>query len=514
VGRGHDANAHPGIDQENGQHGEVGRMAVRKIAHPSVEDRKAKGLAARDRAAPSGHTKWRPAADRPDPVGLLTEQDTTREPDLVPVRHGRMMVSPFTFYRGAAKIMAADLKDTPVAGLETQLCGDAHLSNFGLFASPERVLLFDVNDFDETLPGPFEWDVKRMAASFAIAGRNNGFAKADTRAATLASVRAYREAMASFAQLGTMEIWYAHLDEDELMSAIRTAVAGTKKEAKGAKKGKKDEKQEKQAKMAGKRAEKLATKAHTRDSLQALSKLAELVDGKYRIVSQPPIVVPSRDLASTYGLSRDQVVPVIHEQFRAYRATLQDDRRHLLERFEVVDMARKVVGVGSVGTRAFIVLLQGRDAQDPLFLQIKEATASVMEPYLGKSRYKQHGERVVQGQRMMQAASDIYLGWTRGLDVRRHFYWRQLRDMKGSADPEAMAPVGLTFYARTCGWTLARAHARSGDAVAIAAYLGDSDAFDKSITDFSQRYADQNERDYQEFVNAVRSGRLEAVEGV
>jgi uncharacterized protein (DUF2252 family) len=489
-------------------------MAVRKIAHPSVEDRKAKGLEARDRAAPSGHTKWRPAVDRPDPVGLLEEQDTTREQDLVPVRHGRMMVSPFTFYRGAAKIMAADLKDTPVAGLETQLCGDAHLSNFGLFASPERVLLFDVNDFDETLPGPFEWDVKRMAASFAIAGRNNGFSKADTRAATLASVKAYREAMASFAQMGTMDIWYAQLDEDELMSTIRSAVAGTKKEAKGAKKEKKDEKQEKQAKIAGKRAEKLAAKAHTRDSLQALSKLAELVDGQYRIVSQPPIVVPARDLAATYGLSRDQVVPVIHDQFRAYRATLQDDRRHLLERFDVVDVARKVVGVGSVGTRAFIVLLQGRDAQDPLFLQIKEATASVLEPYLGKSRYKQHGERVVQGQRMMQAASDIYLGWTKGLDVRRHFYWRQLRDMKGSADPEAMAPVGLTFYARTCGWTLARAHARSGDAVAIAAYLGESDAFDKSITDFSERYADQNERDYEEFVNAVRSARLEAVEGV
>jgi uncharacterized protein (DUF2252 family) len=410
--------------------------------------------------------------------------------------------------------MAADLKDTPVAGLETQLCGDAHLSNFGLFASPERVLLFDVNDFDETLPGPFEWDVKRMAASFAIAGRNNGFSKADTRAATLASVTAYREAMASFAQMGTMEIWYAHLDEDELMSAIRSAVAGTKKEAKGAKKEKKDEKQEKLAKIAGKRAEKLAAKAHTRDSLQALSKLAELADGEYRIVSQPPIVVPARDLASAYGLSRDQVVPAIHEQFRAYRATLQDDRRHLLERFEVVDLARKVVGVGSVGTRAFIVLLQGRDAQDPLFLQIKEATASVLEPYLGKSRYKQHGERVVQGQRMMQAASDIYLGWTKGLDVRRHFYWRQLRDMKGSADPEAMAPIGLTFYARTCGWTLARAHARSGDAVALAEYLGGSDALDKSITDFSERYADQNERDYEEFVNAVRSGRLEAIEGV
>jgi uncharacterized protein (DUF2252 family) len=494
-------------------------MAVQKIAHPSIDDRRAKGLEARDRAAPSSHTKWRPAGDRPDPVALLAEQDTTREPDLVPVRHGRMMVSPFTFYRGAAKIMAADLKDTPVAGLETQLCGDAHLSNFGVFASPERVLLFDLNDFDETLPGPFEWDVKRMAASFTIAARNNGFSPVDTRAATLASVTAYREAMASFAQMPTMDIWYAHLDENELMSAIRNTVAETRKEAKGAKAakkktGKRDVKEDKLAKLAGKRAEKTAAKAHTRDSLQALSKLGELVNGTYRIVSQPPIVVPARDLAATYGLSLDEVIPAIHEQFRAYRSTLQDDRRHLLERFEVVDAARKVVGVGSVGTRAFIVLLQGRDARDPLFLQIKEATASVLEPYLRKSRYKQHGERVVQGQRMMQAASDIYLGWTKGLDVRRHFYWRQLRDMKGSALPESMAPLGLTFYAGVCGWTLARAHARSGDPVAIAEYLGTSDAFDTSITDFSQRYADQNEQDYQEFVKAVRSGRLEAVEGV
>jgi len=494
-------------------------MAVRRIAHPSIDDHRAKGLEARDRAAPSSHTKWRTAADRPDPVALLEEQDTTREQDLVPVRHGRMMVSPFTFYRGAAKIMAADLKDTPVAGLETQLCGDAHLSNFGLFASPERRLLFDLNDFDETLPGPFEWDVKRMAASFEIAGRNNGFAEADTGAAVLASVRAYREAMAEFAQMGTMDIWYAQLDEDELMGAIRNAVAGTRKEAKGAKVAKKkpekrDVKEDKLAKRAEKVAGKTAAKAHTRDSLQALSKLGELVDGKYQIVSQPPVVVPSRDLAATYGLSPDQVAPAIREQFRAYRATLQDDRRYLLERFEFVDIARKVVGVGSVGTRAFIVLLQGRDAHDPLFLQVKEATASVLEAYLGKSRYHQHGERVVQGQRMMQAASDIYLGWTKGLDVRRHFYWRQLRDMKGSVEVETLRPVGLTFYARTCGWTLARAHARSGDPVAIAAYLGTSDAFDTSITDFSQRYADQNEQDYQQFVKAVQSGRLEAVEGV
>jgi uncharacterized protein (DUF2252 family) len=415
--------------------------------------------------------------------------------------------------------MAADLKDTPVAGLGAQLCGDAHLSNFGAFASPERRLLFDLNDFDETLPGPFEYDVKRMAASFTIAARNNGFSKADTRAATLASARAYREAMAGFAQMPTMDIWYAYLDEDELRGAIRSTVAGlTKaKDAKAAKKGKqarKDEQQAKLAKLAEKRAAKTAAKAHTRDSLQALSKLGELADGTYRIVSQPPVVVPFRDWTATYGLPADEVDKVIREQFRAYRATLQDDRRRLLERFQVVDAARKVVGVGSVGTRAFIVLLQGRDAQDPLFLQVKEATASVLEPYLGKSRYRQHGERVVQGQRMMQAASDIYLGWTKGVDVRRHFYWRQLRDMKGSALVEAMVPPALTFYAGICGWTLARAHARSGDPVAIAEYLGSSDAFDRSITDFSQRYADQNEQDYQDFLKAVKSGRLDAVEGV
>jgi uncharacterized protein (DUF2252 family) len=500
--------------------GEVGLMAVKKIAHPSVDERRARGAEAQTRTPLSSHEGWLPATGRPDPVALLEEQNFTREPDLVPVRHGRMMVSPFTFYRGAAKIMAADLKDTPVAGLDAQLCGDAHLSNFGVFASPERRLLFDLNDFDETLPGPFEYDVKRMAASFAIAARNNGFSTADARAATAASVTAYREAMAGFAGMPTMDVWYAHLSEDELMVAIRGVVAETVKEvkqekkAKERKKEKKEEKAEKLAKKAEKRAVKTAAKAHTRDSLQALSKLGELVDGKYRIASQPPIVVPARDLAATYGLSPDEIMPAIHEQFRAYRATLQDDRRRLLERFQIVDAARKVVGVGSVGTRAFIVLLQGRDARDPLFLQIKEATASVLEDHLPKSRYRQHGERVVQGQRMMQAASDIYLGWTKGYDVSRHFYWRQLRDMKGSALVEAMTPLGLTFYARICGWTLARAHARSGDPVAISAYLGGNDAFDRSITDFSRRYADQNEQDYQEFVKAIRSGRLEAQEGV
>jgi uncharacterized protein (DUF2252 family) len=496
-------------------------MAVRQIAHPSIDERRASGQEALNRTPVSSHQGWRPAGNRLDPVALLEEQNLTREPDLVPVRHGRMMVSPFTFYRGAARIMAADLNDTPVAGLNAQLCGDAHLSNFGVFASPERTLLFDLNDFDETLPGPFEYDVKRMAASFTIAARNNGFFQADALAVTAASATAYREAMLAFADMRTMDIWYAHIDESELRASVRGMVTGAVKEEKeekvGNPKGKKEKEAKKEAKAAEKAektAEKSARKAHTRDSLQALSKLGELVDGQYRIASQPPIVVPARDLAATYGLSATEVDHAIREQFRAYRATLQPDRRHLLERFEIVDMARKVVGVGSVGTRAFIVLLQGRDAHDPLFLQIKEATTSVLEGHLPSSRFKQHGQRVVQGQRMMQAASDIYLGWTIGLDKSRHFYWRQLRDMKGSAVVESMRPMTLALYARTCGWTLARAHARSGDPVAIAEYLGGSDAFDRSITDFSHRYADQNEHDYQEFVNAVRSGRLEAREGV
>jgi uncharacterized protein (DUF2252 family) len=478
-------------------------MAIAKVAHPSVDERRAKGREGRDRSALLGHSGWVPAADRPDPVALLEAQNLTREPDLVPVRHGRMMLSPFTFYRGAAKIMATDLKDTPTAGLHVQLCGDAHLSNFGVFASPERALLFDLNDFDETLPGPFEYDVKRMAASFTIAARNNGFTKSDARAATLASVAAYRAAMAQFAAMGNMEIWYARLSEDDLMKAIN-AVAGRVKSKEEAA----------QAKQGERVAHLTAAKAHTRDSLQALSKLGELVDGRYRIVSQPPVVVPARDLEAMYGYSAEQLQDLIHQEFRAYRMTLQHDRRHLLERFEVVDMARKVVGVGSVGTRAFIVLLQGRDERDPLFLQVKEATASVLEDHLPKSRFKQPGERVVQGQRMMQAASDIYLGWTKGIEANRYLYWRQLRDMKGSAVVEAMTPLGLRFYGGICGWTLARAHARSGDGVALAEYLGKSDKFDRSITDFSERYADQNERDYQAFADAVRSGRLQAITGV
>ena len=503
-------------------------MTGTTIAHPSADDRRAHGLDARAHTPPSSHAGWTPAPDRPDPIALLEEQNRTREPDLVPVRHGRMIVSPFTFYRGAAKIMAADLAGTPTAGLTVQLCGDAHLSNFGGFASPERRLLFDLNDFDETLPGPFEYDVKRMAASFTIAARNNGLTAGEGKSATAGSVRAYRQAMSGFAGMRTMDLWYAHLSEDDLRAAIaKIAPQGLRK---------KDVKRVKDSKLstaskgwstrptqqidtevarrAARQGDKIMRKAHTRDSLQALSKLGEYVDGRYRIVSQPPVVIPARDLAAAYGLAAEELETVIHHQFREYRANLPHDRQRLLERFDIIDMARKVVGVGSVGTRAFIVLLQGRDPQDPLFLQIKEATRSVLEDHLPQSWYGNPGERVVQGQRLMQAASDIYLGWTKGVQADRYYYWRQLRDMKASALVDTMTAAVLEFYAGLCGWTLARAHARSGDPIAITGYLGADDAFDRSITKFAQRYADQNELDHQALVTAIHAGRVPAVEGV
>ena len=487
-------------------------------AQLNLAERRARGTEAAARIPHQAHRGWAPAEGRRSPVDLLAEQESDRLADLVPVRHGRMMVSPFTFYRGAAAVMAEDLKATPVAGLSVQLCGDAHLSNFGVFGSPERRLVFDVNDFDETLPGPFEYDLKRMVTSFVIAARDNGFAAADAKAAARAASAAYRTAMAGFAGLSTMDVWYACLDEDAIRAVARGAmddIGKTEKSAKSAKKKERARAEAKMAKRAAKRANQAAEKAHTRDSMQALSKLGEMVAGRYRIASQPPVLIPLRELA--FDMARDvtpeQIEEGIRDQFRAYRSTLQPDRRFLLEQYEIVDAARKVVGVGSVGTRAYIVLLQGRDASDPLFLQIKEATSSVLEGHLPRSRYRQHGQRVVQGQRLMQAASDIYLGWTRG-PAGRDFYWRQLRDMKGSAEVEAMSSLGLTAYARICGWTLARAHARSGDPVAIAAYLGDGDEFDRAVTDFAKRYADQNERDYTEFVTAVRSGEMTALEGV
>ena len=403
----------------------------------SVEDRQAIGERAGENTPISAQADWEPAAGRPDPVELLIEQNATREADLVPVRHGRMTVSPFTFYRGAAKVMASDLATTPMAGLVVQLCGDAHLSNFGGFASPERELLFGLNDFDETLPGPFEYDLKRMAASFTIAARNNGFTPADARAVTVESVKAYRLGMAEFAAMRTLDIWYAHMTEHDIQDAMRAveeaSVAGAKprrgkkKKKQGASKDGEDESA--LIAKAHKRWNKTLRKAHTRDSLDALTKFAEVVDGRHRIVSQPPIIIPLRDLAASYEMTPEQARNAVEEQFRAYQATLSNNRRQLLERFTIVDMARKVVGVGSVGTRAFIVLLQGRDTADPLFLQLKEATSSVLEDHLPKSRYATPGRRVVEGQRLMQAASDIFLGWTRGVQANRYYYWRQLRDM-------------------------------------------------------------------------------------
>jgi len=466
------------------------------VPHLTLDERRSRGAEALEGTPLAAHEGWTPAADRPDPVALLEEQNADREADLVPVRHGRMMVSAFTFYRGAAKIMAADLAATPTAGLTVQLCGDAHLSNFGGFASPERRMIFDLNDFDETLPGPFEYDVKRLAASLTIAGHNNGFAEADIDLVTIASVSSYREAMRDFAEKRTLDIWYSHLSEDDVRAGAIAKLKG------------------KAGKKALKRGEKNIGKARTRDSLQALSKLAEYVDGTYRIVSQPPTVIPARELAATYGFTAEEIDELVHDQFRDLRETLQDDRHRLLDKFRYVDSARKVVGVGSVGTRAFIVLLEGRDQRDPLFLQIKEATNSVLEDHLPASEYAHHGERVVQGQRMIQASSDIFLGWTQGRDTDRHFYWRQLRDMKGSADVEGMSPATLEYYAGLCGWTLARAHARSGDPVAIAEYLGETDTFDRAVTDFAHRYARQNDADFQALQDAVESGRLEAVAGV
>ena len=490
----------------------------------SVEDRQAIGERARDDTPLSAQADWEPADERPDPVELLIEQNATREADLVPVRHGRMTVSPFTFYRGAAKVMATDLATTPMAGLVVQLCGDAHLSNFGGFASPERQLLFGLNDFDETLPGPFEYDLKRMAASFTIAARNNRFTPGDARAVTIESVKAYRLGMAEFAAMRTLDIWYAHWTEHDMQDAMRAvreaSVAGAKpgkgktrkKKKHGASKAGNDE--DALVARAYKTANKTLRKAHTRDSLGALPKFAEVVDGRHRIVSRPPVIIPLRDLAASHEMTPEQARNTVEEQFQDYKATISNDRRQLLDKFTIVDAARKVVGVGSVGTRAFMVLLQGRDSADPLFLQVKEATTSVLEDHLPKSQYTTSGQRVVEGQRLMQAASDIFLGWTRAAEANRYFYWRQLRDMKASALVEGMSPVAMRFYANMCGWTLARAHARSGDPIAIAEYLGTDDTIDNAIADFSTRYADQNQRDYDTFVKAIADGRIQAVTGI
>jgi len=462
---------------------------VKPLSHP---DREARGKDARAVAPLESHAEFRPDSSR-DPVGLLLGQAQSRVPELVPIRHGRMLVSPFTFYRGAALPMAADLAGTPASGLRVQLCGDAHVSNFGAFASPERRLVFDVNDFDETLPGPFEWDVKRLAASLSVAGRDNGFPAKDRRKIVLAAVEGYRTAMRGFAQQPLLDVWYAHMDIEQTVGLFRSQIKAKRFKA----------------------GEAMLAKARTRDSMQALGKLTTVVEGQRQIISDPPVVVPVEELFS------DMQADTIYEELRSvvgkYRRTLQSDRRHLLEQFTLVQLARKVVGVGSVGTRAWILLMDGGDGIEPLFLQAKEAQPSVLAEYCGRSKYSNEGERVVAGQHLMQAQSDIFLGWTRvpapdGVD--RDFYVRQLRDWKFSMPIEQMIPSGLRVYAQLCGWTLARAHARSGDRIALAAYLGRSAKFDQAIAEFAETYADQNERDYAALQAAVKDGRAEAITGI
>ena len=461
-----------------------------KVPHLSLAERAARGKAERAEVPRSVHCEWLAPSGHRDPVALLEEQAASRVPELVPIRYGRMLVSPFTFYRGAAYLMAADLAGSQRTGLRVQLCGDAHLSNFGGFAAPDRRLVFDINDFDETLPGPFEWDLKRLVASFAVAGRDLGFPVRQRRGVNLAVTAAYREAMRGLASMPTLDLWYSRVDAEPLVAQFQSTASAKRR----------------------KLMEKNLAKTRAKDSLSAFSKLTTIVDGEPRIVSDPPLIVPIEDLAG--GRDIEEFARGVN---RGYRGTLQGDRKHLLERFRYVHAARKVVGVGSVGTRAWIMLMLGRDNDDPLFLQLKEAQPSVLEPFLGKSDYANHGQRVVEGQRLMQAASDIMLGWHRvtGTDnVERDFYFRQLWDQKGSAIIEGMTPKELGAYAEICGRTLARAHARSGDAVMISAYLGSSDALDRALADFAELYTDQNELDYAALSDAVKTGRVTAETGL
>ena len=452
-------------------------------------DRAARGKDARAVAPLESQAEFKPSQGR-DPVGLLLGQAASRVPELVPVRHGRMLVSPFTYYRGAALPMAADLASTPSTGLRAQLCGDAHLSNFGAFASPERNLVFDVNDFDETLPGPFEWDVKRLAASLIVAGRDNGFPAKVNRKIALAAGEGYRTAMRDFAQQTFLDVWYAHLDVEPALSTLTSQIKAKRLKA----------------------FEKMLDKAHTKDSTSAMEKLTTEVDGQRRIISDPPTIVPVEEVFA--NVQAEAIYEEIGTVLNKYRRSLQSDRRHLLGEFTLEHVARKVVGVGSVGTRAWVVLMDAADGTEPLVLQAKEAQVSVLAEFAGRSRYNNQGERVVAGQHLMQAQSDIFLGWTHvaapdGVD--RDFYVRQLRDWKFSVPIELMRPEGLTLYAKLCGWTLARAHARSGDRVVLAAYLGGSAKFDNAIAEFAESYADQNELDYAAFQSAVKDGRAEAV---
>jgi uncharacterized protein (DUF2252 family) len=469
-----------------------GSRRPQKEQHLSRTEREAVGRVARQRVPLDSHAEF-VTDGRSDPIELLESQAVTRVAELVPIRYGRMIASPFAFYRGGALIMAADLATTPNSGLHVQLCGDAHMSNFGVFASPERRLVFDVNDFDETHPGPFEWDLKRLAASLAVAGRDNGFSPKQRRKIVRAAAAGYREAITTFADKGNLAVWYASLDMDEVLTRVGDQLDSKRRS----------------------RTRATLSKAHNRDSVQALAKLTTVVDGRTRIRSQPPLLVPLEELwgeqDAKVGYER---LGILHS---SYRRTLQWDRRHLLEQFALVQVARKVVGVGSVGTREWILLLEGIDGGDPLFLQAKEAQASVLSGFVKTSGFKNQGERVVTGQRLMQASSDIFLGWQRmaGPDeVERDFYLRQLRDGKGSVVVEEMVPDGMRLYGRICGQTLARAHARSGDRVAIATYLGSSSRFDKAIADFAETYAKQNESDHAALADAASTGRVITQTGI
>jgi uncharacterized protein (DUF2252 family) len=462
------------------------------------EERMLIGRAARQRVPREAHGEWTPSRDRPDPIALLEDQGATRVAELVPIRHGRMAASPFAFYRGGALIMAADLAATPDSGIVAQLCGDAHLSNFGVFASPERHMLFDINDFDETLPGPWEWDVKRLAASFEVAGRELGLPVADRREVVLAAAREYRRTMRQASEMGVLEAWYSHIRAEDVMAMVDDEVlAGrlTRKE--------------------GVQAHKVVEKARTRVHRRSFERLVHVVDGELRIAPDPPLIVPIDDLVAP-DARRAETEDWMLLLVDAYRASLSD-ARHPLEEFRYLDTARKVVGVGSVGTRCYIDLFIGRDMGNPLFLQTKEAPPSVLERFLGVSEFSNCGRRVVAGQRLMQAASDIFLGWLRYKDQdgeTRDYYVRQLHDWKGAVEIENLRLGGATLYARLCGSTLARAHARACDRVAVASYLGKGDAFDQAVADFARAYADQNERDYETFMKAIASGRLEAESGL
>jgi uncharacterized protein (DUF2252 family) len=464
------------------------------LAHMTPADRGARGEDARAAVPRESHAVFDPPADRPDPLTLLEEQARSRVPELVPVRWGRMAASPFAFFRGAALPMASDLAGTPVSGLAVQACGDAHLSNFGIFGSAERLLVFDVNDFDETLPGPWEWDVKRLAASLEVAGRDNGFSGKKRREIVLAAVGRYRQAMRGFAGMSNLDVWYARADMDQLQAEFQSQLQ--KRQRKAVSKG--------------------LAKARTHDSMQELAKLTHQVDGRPRIISDPPLLVPVDELLPRQ-VDRKGLESQLDDLIGKYRRTLEANRRFLLEEFEVADMARKVVGVGSVGTRCWIILMLGRDKSDPLFLQVKEAEASVLSRFVGASKYANQGQRAVAGQQLMQASSDIFLGWqrTEGLDGKsRDFYIRQLRDWKYSIDIADLRPRGMRMYGELCGWALARAHACSGDRIAIAAYLGSSNIFDQAITQFAAAYADQNQRDYKSLNAAINTGQITAERGL